>query len=388
MMNQLHNFSKNDFFVAIRLSLFSGFTVFLMANWIWKFVGYHELGLPSYYLPLLSLLFFGLFFFTKNAVHDFFVTIQYPLLSQIVSTLRIIVPFNSKWVQTAFMLHYFLVEPHFFDYGLDHPLFLGHILLFSATRNFIIIPSLLFRSLVAESKSVQILVNSKKFGHTKQQIRGTAVDALANAAKGKIDPAAGGVIIALAASGFFADLGLKNKTEVPFKLEETASKTNQQLRELDAKREAEKLCEQQRNEGKEKLSRESVECSNTQDIKTTMADESLKQKLEEGAHFSREKIALYDQQTEELQECLEKTIELQEKAAPASFLSRMVTETVDLLGGGFAAGGVSMSQATENAFERLKLASKHSIETRALTRTQETSAEVFPVASILENWMF
>ena len=119
----LPNFTQNDFFVVVRISLFSSFSCFLVSNWIWKFIGYHSKGLSFYYLLFFLILFFFLFLFSETTVRFFFLLIESPLLLKIITKLRHFIPFNSKIVQGAFIFHFFTVESHFFNYGAEHVFF-------------------------------------------------------------------------------------------------------------------------------------------------------------------------------------------------------------------------------------------------------------------------
>jgi hypothetical protein len=67
-MYYLPKFTLNDFFVLLRISIFSGFSFFLFTNWLWKFIGYHSEGLSLYYLLIFLVLFFLLFLFSESAV--------------------------------------------------------------------------------------------------------------------------------------------------------------------------------------------------------------------------------------------------------------------------------------------------------------------------------
>ena len=398
----LPNLTKNDFFVVVRISLFSGFSCFLVSNWIWKFLGYHPQGLSFSYLLIFSVLFFVLFLFSEAAVRFFFLLSQSFVLIKIISKVRNFIPFNSKILQGAFILHFFMVESHFFNYGTEHVFFLAHILTFSMIRCFFMMPALLFCSLVGEAKSVQTFLLSEKLNHnhTTRKVHTGAAEALVSAAKAKIDPTKVAAAGSLAVAGFIGDRGLDNGKTVGPGPHKARSLAGDSLEELKNQKVAQAQIAAQIKSDRDLLEQANAppvsgffgrfrSFSEPVDVQKTMAHQAELEKLEHLAETNRQAGELTKKHTNETLEFLAKTEDLEERASTGNVVSRGLTETADLFG--FSVQGVPISKAYSHITEFYRMRHQHRLEKMGLlpVKQEESTSDLSSeMSSVLENFIF
>jgi len=317
-MFQLGHFGKSEFIVLCRVSFCSCVVFWSVLDWASRLLGQGNPPLAIYLMFFLS--FFALFFFSERALRHFFLIIDSSLLSNVVSKVRAILPFNNKFVLSMLMIHYICVESQFTnwdlgfnsDYGIDytiaHVYLLTSVFTISLVRSFIVIPSLVLCSVVIESPIVRTFLKSGRIDQLGQirKSSGSAGEAFYMAAKGN-GPAAAALLIGpviASATGIVALSGDQNLTTVPARANEVLKQTSDYHEKL-------------RNEGQKlTVEREHLEKqrdANLTDIKNQKnpygSDTSLVQKEVEKARIDK-KVEVNGARAQLVEEQEEEAVEL------------------------------------------------------------------------------